>query len=456
VALFPAATTDAVFSRFREVAVRHLAGITSNMEVPVMKTAWQLFSGAVAAAQLTGAVWAGAAWAATPAGAPLTYPASQASAFAADLAFPESQTSAFETALANPADPTLLGDSKDFASIVPGASAGGVVVPSAFNAAGGCDSCGCGDGCGNGCDCGSGCGNACDCGSGVLGFFGSDGAPRWKASAGGVFLSRSQPVPSIIGDPIAGVVGVRATDFSIGTTVGLDLSVARRFTERGSLEARYLGGLEWDVRGSLSDIQGLNLGNVNLPGIIDIGGGYQSTLHSTELNWRQQRSEQFSWLVGFRWIELQDTVSFFVTAPFLDNALAWNTNNHLYGGQIGGNYVFWESSRRPLTLEGSAKGGVYGNDADNDFSYWINGTRVVQGGAFDDDVAFVTEAALWVNYRINDRWTARAGGQFLYIDGVAIGTDQVAASLVQANENVLDNSGYVYYMGGLVSLDYVW
>jgi hypothetical protein len=410
-----------------------------------MKTAWRFLSGAVAAAQLTGAVWA-----ATPAGAQLAFPASQVAPFAADLTYPTSQASAFETALANPADP----NAEAFASIVP--SAEGTVVTSAFNAAGACD---CGDGCcgcDNACDCGSGCGNGCDCGSGVLGFFGSDGAPRWKASAGGVFLSRSQPVPSIIADPIADVVGLRATDFSIGTTVGLDLSIARRFTERGSLEARYLGALEWDVRGALSDAAGLNLGGIALPGIIDIGGGYNSTLHSTEFNWRQQRSEAFSWLVGFRWIELQDTVSFFVTTPGADNALAWNTNNHLYGGQIGGNYVFWESARRPLTLEGSAKGGVYGNDADNDFSYWINGTRIVQGGAFDSDVAFVTEAALWVNYRINDRWTARAGGQFLYIDGVAIGSDQVSASLVQADVDVLDDSGYVYFMGGMASLDYVW
>jgi hypothetical protein len=406
-----------------------------------MKTAWRFLSGAVVAAQITSA-----AWAAVPA-ASLGYPASQVSPFDADLTFPASQTSAFEAALANPADPSV-GDS--FPS----------VVPTTFTA--GCD---CGDGCTGGgsgcsdpcCDCGSGCGDGCcDCGSGVLGFFGSEGAPRWKASAGGVFLSRSQPVPSIIADPIADVVGLRATDFSIGTTVGLDLSIARRFTERGSLEARYLGGLEWDVRGALSDAAGLNLGGIALPGIIDIGGGYQSTLHSTEFNWRQQRSESFSWLVGFRWIELQDTVSFFVTTPGLDNALAWNTNNHLYGGQIGANYVFWESSRRPLTLEGSAKGGVYGNDADNDFSYWINGTRIIQGGAFDSDVAFVTEAALWVNYRISDRWTARAGGQFLYIDGVAIGSDQISASLVQADVNVLDNSGYVYFMGGMASLDYTW
>jgi hypothetical protein len=246
-----------------------------------MKTAWRFLSGAVAAAQLTGAVWA-----ATPAGAQLAFPASQVAPFAADLTYPTSQASAFETALANPADP----NAEAFASIVP--SAEGTVVTSAFNAAGACD---CGDGCcgcDNACDCGSGCGNGngCDCGSGVLGFFGSDGAPRWKASAGGVFLSRSQPVPSIIADPIADVVGLRATDFSIGTTVGLDLSIARRFTERGSLEARYLGALEWDVRGALSDAAGLNLGGIALPGIIDIGGGYNSTLHSTEFNWRQQRS----------------------------------------------------------------------------------------------------------------------------------------------------------------------
>src|SRR5262249_35285781 len=64
------------------------------------------------------------------------------------------------------------------------------------------DSCG---NCGDPCGCSSCVGDCCGCGSGVLGFLGPgcDGASRWMASAGAVILSRSQPVPSIIADPIA-------------------------------------------------------------------------------------------------------------------------------------------------------------------------------------------------------------------------------------------------------------
>jgi hypothetical protein len=45
---------------------------------------------------------------------------------------------------------------------------------------------------------------------------------------------------------------------------------------------------------------------------------------------------------------------------------------------------------------------------------------------------------------------------FFYIDGVAIASDQIAASLVLDDPNVYGDSGYVYYLGGLFSVDCVW
>ena len=181
-----------------------------------MKSATQVLCCAVAAALTAGSAWAG-----TP-GPILTNPAAW---------------SPMRVALANPAAEPTLAD--EYRSIVPdtlpvssakaSAAAGGAAASVSCDAC--CD-------CGNGCCCGDGCG----CGDEIGGLFADacDG-PLWMVSAGGVVLSRSQPVPSIIADPIAGATGIRATDFSIGTTVGLDLSLARRITERGSLEARYLG-----------------------------------------------------------------------------------------------------------------------------------------------------------------------------------------------------------------------
>jgi hypothetical protein len=137
-------------------------------------------------------------------------------------------------------------------------------------------------------------------------------------------------------------------------------------------------------------------------------------------------------------------------------SLSWNTNNHLYGGQVGADYLFWQSTRRPLSVFGSGKAGIYGNQADNDFAQRINGVRVGQGGGIDTDVAFVTEAAAWVAYPWSDRITLRAGGNILYIDEVALGSDQIARAFVMGNPNGVDASGYVWYFGGLFSVDYVW
>lgn len=342
-----------------------------------------------------------------------------------------------------------------FPSIVPGAHADGAVVASAYEAGKSCDAC-CGPHLGDGCCCGDSCccGDGCDCGAGI--FASAGDGPLWMASVGAVVLNRSQPVPSIIADPILDVAGIRATDFSIGTTVGVDLTIARRITTRGSLEARYLGALEWDPRAEFNGIGDMNLGGIDLAGITAIGGGYNSTLNSSEFNWRQQRSERFSWLVGFRWIELQDTIDFFVSTGGPSTSLSWNTNNHMYGGQIGADYLFWQSTARPLSVKGSGKFGVFGNDADNDFSQFIGPVQIVDGGDFGSETAFVTDLAVWVTYQLSDRWSVRGGGMFLYMDGVALGSDQISASLVQDTPNVLDTSGYVYYTGGLVSLDCVW
>lgn len=413
-----------------------------------MKPAQQVLRFAFAAAQMTGGLWAAAA------GPTLMNPSArpaEAGLALTNPAYYHAASSAPAVALMNPS--AGYTEPAPFQSIVPAGcecDAGGVCDGSVCCGDGAC----CGD-CGCGCgDCGCGCS---DCGSGVLGFFGSgSGAPRWMASAGGVVLSRSQPVPAVIADPIAGATGLRTTDFSIGTTVGVDLTIARRFGEITSFEARYLGALEWDPRADFTVPNDLNLGGINLGGLEAIGGGYNSTLHSSEFNIRRQSTERFSWLAGFRWIELQDTVDFFVRTNGVTQSLAWNTNNHLYGGQIGADYLFWESARRPLSIKGSAKGGIFGNVADNDFSQFVGGTEVLSGGGFGDEVAYLTDLGLWASYRFSEHWSARLGGTFMYLDGVAIASDHIAASLVQGDPNVFDSSGYVWFIGGLASIDCVW
>ena len=118
--------------------------------------------------------------------------------------------------------------------------------------------------------------------------------------------------------------------------------------------------------------------------------------------------------------------------------------------------MFWQSDRRPISVKGSGKFGVFGNDADNDFSQFIGSTQVVNGGGFGSETSFVTDLGLWAAYHFTDQLSVRGGGMFLYIDSVAIGSDQIAASLVLDDPDAFDSSGYVYYMGGLFSVDYVW
>jgi hypothetical protein len=76
--------------------------------------------------------------------------------------------------------------------------------------------------------------------------------------------------------------------------------------------------------------------------------------------------------------------------------------------------------------------------------------------ATDADTAFVGELALTGSYVINDRWSARAGYQVLWVDGVALAPDQIAVSNVATGASTLDVGGDPIYHGFTLAAEYVW
>lgn len=58
------------------------------------------------------------------------------------------------------------------------------------------------------------------------------------------------------------------------------------------------------------------------------------------------------------------------------------------------------------------------------------------------------------DYLLTDRWSVRGGDRLLWIDGVALATDQVAASDF-AFDRGTDPTGDVFYHGAFVGMHYV-
>jgi hypothetical protein len=134
----------------------------------------------------------------------------------------------------------------------------------------------------------------------------------------------------------------------------------------------------------------------------------------------------------------------------LASNLIANTDNHLYGGQIGGQLDLCPFAG-PLSISGVVKAGMYGNYADVELSQ-TGFVNISLPRSDDWNTAFVGELGVIATYPLNDRWSLRGGYQLLYIDGVALATDQ---PLFVISPQV-DTDSSVLYHGGLIGLELTW
>jgi hypothetical protein len=312
--------------------------------------------------------------------------------------------------------------------------------------------CGCSDEC---CDVADGCcGQATDCcGSSIADVL---CAPTWTVDAGAVILHRSRPTARALVVPLAGPgVISNGSDFGFDWAAGPDVRIARRFESGNSLEMRYFGALDWDASALYGAVGNVRIGSFSNFGATDLRASYSSSLHSTELNWLRPSSERVTWLAGFRWIELHEVLDYRIQFPAFSANYYWNTDNHLYGGQFGGKFKLWRLSG-PLSVDASLKGGVYGNDASNAFNLLPSTGGSFPGGSDDSDVAFVGDVNLTGTYELTRHVGLYGGYQLLWVDGVALGSEQLATSTAVSSQTVINTSGDVFYHGATTGLEIVW
>lgn len=297
-------------------------------------------------------------------------------------------------------------------------------------------------------DCNSGCGDLC----------GSLCAPTWKVRAGAAILNRSRPESVSIIRPAGGLIDISTgNDFDMGYAGGPDVSLERRLGDGpNSVEVRFLGGLEWNSLHQYGVLGNIDIGPITIPSALDVNANYQSKLNSTEINLRHQRSDRVTLLAGFRVIELSEDLNYSVDllVPNL-TSVNWNTNNHMYGTQVGADVALWRLNA-PLSVNGLFKAGVYGNNADNDFTVDFLGNPVLDGGANGSPVAFVGEIGVTTAYQITPHFALRGGYQLLWISGAALAAEQAEATINALDQNVIDTNGDVFYHGALVGGEFTW
>ena len=153
---------------------------------------------------------------------------------------------------------------------------------------------------------------------------------------------------------------------------------------------------------------------------------------SAELNWRWRNNEVLTWLLGFRWVEWNQSAQLTglsgpnVQTPDQPFAVDSLTGNDLYGTQIGADLLFWNAGRR-FRLNGIGKAGIFGNHAYQRASGTsIAGAAIGPETVVGNQVAFFGEVGMYGDIAIN-RWLSwRTGYVLFWGSGLALPTENLS------------------------------
>lgn len=273
--------------------------------------------------------------------------------------------------------------------------------------------------------------------------------PNWNVAVGAVFLRRddggSRPLSNGNSPLDAGTLGFRFDG-------GPSLRILRRRVLQSAwdLELSYFGVNEFDAYGHSANASTL----FTSPPIVFapqlLAAKYQSRLDSTEINLRRCNNGWLTWLGGFRWIEVGEQLE----TSFVGAAHTINTNNHLYGFQFGVDSVLF--TRPVFTIEAWGKAGVYYNSADQSTNITNIAGTIPRFSASSSETAFVGDLGILGTYTLNPLWRLRGGYQVLFVDRLALASDQYASSNVTTGSATLDTGNTAVYHGFTAALEFVW
>lgn len=281
--------------------------------------------------------------------------------------------------------------------------------------------------------------------------------PPWTVKAGAVILQRTRPTPTrLIADVNTGETVLDASDFDFNWEAGPDIAVIRSINSGlGAIEARYFSINDSQATKSLyADVWIPTVPPLVSDGWVDIDAMYSSRLYSAEINYRHNPANDFCWLVGFRWVQFDENLELDSYSPLNEATIVFDAENQLYGGQIGLDWRIFDRGG-PIAVNSVFKAGVFGNSASNSFLLRQDTGPSFRASDAANQVAFVGEIDITAVYRWTDHIALRGGYQLLWVEGVAVAADQVAATNL-ITENGIDTRGGVFYQGALVGIDFSW
>lgn len=285
--------------------------------------------------------------------------------------------------------------------------------------------------------------------------------PVWTVSAGSLIMDRSTPDDAVLVTDAFGETLLDANDFDFDCRGGWEVGAIRHNVGCTcfDLEARYSRIDGWRaVRDFVSSPSGwvvqyaeTPIGDTEFPALV--GGVYESHFDSMELNLRQSFYCGALTLVGgFRFVELDERgMSILNVSDRAPATTRVGAINDLFGVQGGADACFWQCGC--LGLEGKLRAGIYTNKAVSSvFQSQTSSPEILASRARQSQSSFVGELGLIGTCQLSEDWALRAGYEVMWLENVAVASDQIAVSNPAAGVARVDTRGGVLYHGAMFTL----
>ena len=258
-----------------------------------------------------------------------------------------------------------------------------------------------------------------------------------------------------------------ASALDFGRQNGWEISATLRQTPESAVELRYFQVDSFSAETTLFRSDGwvheFDGGALAIDTPVDYTYRYESLLRSAELNLLEgPAGSRVEWLAGFRWLEVNETLSAGIVPRVAVPGGSWkfSTRNDLYGLQVGVNALLTDRDS-PLEFRATARTGLFYADRRSTFRTGYNNPLIDRAYSADDNtIAFAAELGISAIYRITQSIGLELSYHVLWIDDVALASEQAATTGYMASashpQGTAINGGTVFYHGLNCGLVFTW
>jgi hypothetical protein len=248
----------------------------------------------------------------------------------------------------------------------------------------------------------------------------------------------------------------------------LRLTAGRRRDCSEGWEVSYMGLLEWESQGALLGYP-LDSRLVSPTGAVDLSAferasfqaqTYTSSLYSIEAHQRYYDWDTMSCLLGFRYLDLNESFDFFSQSlapePVESGAFRLRVQNRLIGVQGGFEMLHPIGPTNLLTVSSKFKGGVYANLAESRTQLVNAGVLQLDNEADRTQLAASVEFGLLANLQLTPRLSVHGGYEVWYLTGVALAPEQNVSPITLDTGRGIIADEDAWFHGGTLGVQYTW